>query len=67
MISYIISVKNVPGSQLLSYRFAVSEKRMLQVRPDLVSIWVLLIPLLHGTQMQIKSQQIYNKSSDMWT
>ena len=31
--------KNVPDSQLLSYRFATSEKRMLQVRADFFSIW----------------------------
>ena len=30
--------KNVPGSQLLSYRFATSEKRMFQVRADFFSI-----------------------------
>ena len=30
--------KNVPGSQRLSYRFATSEKRMLQVRADLLGI-----------------------------
>ena len=45
--------KNVPGSQLLSYRFATSEKRMLQVRADVFQhLGVLLIPLLNGTHTQ---------------
>ena len=45
--------KNVPGSQLLSYRFATSENVMLQVRADFFRIWILLIPLLNGTHMRI--------------
>ena len=48
--------KNVPGSQLLGDRFATSENRMLQVRADFFSIWVLLLPSLYGTHMQILSQ-----------
>ena len=60
--------KNVPGSQLLSYRFATSEKRMLQVRANIFSILGIAYSVIKWhTFANLVAIIIYNKSTDMWT
>ena len=60
--------KNVPGSQPLSYRFATSEKQMLQVRADFFSILGIAYSVIkRHTYANLVALIIYNKSTDMWT